>query len=365
MSRLAGALRLDDVRRRVLVISDYGWATGGTEEFVRALLEALRRPFATELVTWGSSVTPIPTGVDVTRIDHGDVLRVWSAVARADVVLVVTSFNVRLLAKLTGDVLRHTRTPAITVVQTSAHSTPSAAAAPEQERWLKQLIALSRVVVGASVAVRDGVVELLGEERGHAPLVVIENGARLADRGSHRRDRDRVTFIGRPTDSKGYPSFLRVVDALAGSGLRFAANTVSIQPEREHAGVAYTRCLSDAQLVALFADTDLLLAPYWRADGLPLALLEALNCGVPIMGFDSPAVGPLLRAHAQHVVPCDSKRLIKDVRTWRAGRLDVPPPVAGSVASLAEQAGRYVRLVEGSLRERHAHRWHEHAGDRT
>lgn len=332
-------------RSRVLVVSDYGWPTGGTEMFVNELLRAIRRRRTVELLTWASSHAPVPRGIEVTSVDNGDTLRVWSAVARADVLAVVTSFNVRLLARAAQEVLRHTRTPTITIVQTSAHSSPAAAAASHQAHWLGGLISRSEVVVGASDAVIAGLRGLVADRPGSPPLVPIENGARLVDHVKRQRRRRNVLFIGRPTDSKGYPVFLRLASELEAEDLRFFANTVSVAPEITAPNVCYSRCLGDEALLELFAATDLVVAPYWRADGLPLALLEAINCGVPVLGFDSPAVGPLLRRHGQLVVPCDARALIRATLEWHAGRLRVQAPRPGQVVGLLQQAERYVELI--------------------
>jgi glycosyltransferase involved in cell wall biosynthesis len=200
------------------------------------------------------------------------------------------------------------------------------------------------VAVGASGAVVDALRPLLPES-GAPPLHLIENGARLVDRTSRDRTGRNVLYIGRPTDSKGYPAFLRLVRELGDHGLGFFANTVSIPPQSTVPEVTFSRCLADEGLLALFAAVDLVVAPYWRADGLPLALLEALNCGVPMVGFDSPAVGPLLRHFDQHVVPCDTGALISAVSAWSRGELHIEPPPGGCVPTLLGQAERHVDVV--------------------
>lgn len=333
--------------KRVLIISDYGWRTGGTEEFVRALADNVLERWPTEVLTWSTTKAPLPSGVEVTVVDNGDALQVWSAVARADAVVIVTSFNMRMLARTACDALLTMSTPALAVVQTSAHSSPASAAAPVQARWLARLVERSTKTVAASAAVHDGLARILGSDTLTSKVRVIENGARLEDRTVRSRRRENVLFIGRPTESKGYPSFLRLVDELSDTGnLSFHANTVSIAPEIEDRRVTYSRCLSDEDLVQLFADSDVIVAPYWRADGLPLALLEALNCGVSVIGFDSPAVAPLLRLHEQLVVPCSTAELVKAVDAWRDRSIDLAEPVAGSVPRLRTQTEKYVALLD-------------------
>lgn len=339
------------MRSSVLVISDYGWPTGGTEEFVRALLETVGDQRPVELLTWAGSEAPVPPGIPVIEVQNGDVLRVWQAVARADLVVVVTSFNVRMLARLAEDIGRATDTPLVTVVQTAAHSTPAAAASGPQAAWLRSLITRSRAAVGASPAVSDALGELTEGTSASTQLVTIENGARLVDAHARADTRRRVLFIGRPVESKGYGAFLRAVDELSDTGLEFSANTVSIEPELSDDRVSYTSCLSDDALVQLFRDTDLVVAPYRGADGLPLALLEALNCGVPVLGFDSPAVGALLRRYGQPVIDGHSDHLVAAIKAWASGGLAFAPPPTGQVPSLAGQAGQYRDLLEDLLRE--------------
>jgi glycosyltransferase involved in cell wall biosynthesis len=330
---------------RVLVVSDYGWTTGGTEEFVNALLASAARRHQVELLTWADSRAPKPPGIEVVGVENGDVLAVWSAVARADVVAVVTSFNLRLLAHTALGALARGSTPVVTILQTSAHSSPASLAASRQRGWLSELISISQVVVGVSDAVMDGLHELAREISDPPPLILIENGARLVDHAVRHRGHRRVLYIGRPTDSKGYPAFLRLVGELRSEGLEFLANTVSVAPPITDPDVRYSRCLNDDELLSLFAEVDLVVAPYWRADGLPLALLEAINCGVPVLGFDSPAVGPLLRRHGQAVVDCDPGALIRAVRVWSSGCLSIETPRPGRVQGLDEQAEGHVDLI--------------------
>jgi glycosyltransferase involved in cell wall biosynthesis len=134
------------------------------------------------------------------------------------------------------------------------------------------------------------------------------------------------------------------VGELAGSGLEFAANTVSLPPPTEIPGVDHSFRLSDTELVDFFGSADLVLAPYLRADGLPLAVLEALNCGVPVLGFGVPGLGDLLQRNGQVVIEPTYGALISAVREWQSGQLNIKEPQAGSVTSWDAQLGRYQAL---------------------
>ena len=331
---------------RLLVVSDYSWAAGGSEQFVFELLTRATRLFECRMLTWQTGPpTPSRLAAQVT-IQFGDVRAAWTAMDWADVMVVVTSFNVRMLARLALDHLGARESVAITVVQTSAHSDAEAAATDEQERWLSGLAARSHATVAVSGAVRAALINLLGDVEQVRRVEIVENAARLSTVSRRARERKRISFIGRPHAQKGWPVFVRLVHELAGGTLQFAANTVSVAPYYVPDGVEHTMLLGDADLVAFFDATDLLIAPYLHADGLPLALLEAINCGVPIIGFDSPAVAPLLRHHGQAVVAPTYAALRDAVCEWQADRLVLQAPVPGQVNGWDEQIGRLIHLIE-------------------
>jgi glycosyltransferase involved in cell wall biosynthesis len=260
-------------------------------------------------------------------------------------ILVVTSFNLRLLARLVIDHLGTTKARVITVVQTSGHSAPRGGSAPQQDIWLADLLRQSKAVIPVSDSVRSALVNLVGDQSQLPPVEIVENGARLSI--SHPRPRGRrcVSFIGRPEPQKGWPLFVRLVDNLRDTEIRFAANTVSVGPELVPEGVDHSMLLDDEGLLAFFEATDLLVVPYLHGDGLPLAVAEAINCGVPVLGFDAPGVGSLLRRHGQLALPPDYDGLRDAVRAWSFGDLVLEPPVPGAVAGWDEQIGKILAIL--------------------
>lgn len=336
---------------RLLVVSDYAWRTGGVEQFVDAFLGYASRLADCRLLTWDDPVR-VPEGFDaVTSVVNGDVRGAWSCLHWADVVMVVTSFNVRLLARLAEEHLRTCHTPAVTVVQTSGHSYPGSSSTNIQEQWLRGLMEASYSTVAVSEAVRSTLERLFGPSRPTPPIVVIENAARLRATAARRGDRRvRVSFVGRPSEQKGFPLFIRLARELRGTKMDFAANTVSVEPAEHSEGVVYSHLLDDDEMLAFFSETDLLVAPYLHADGLPLALLEAINCGVTVLGFDSPAVAPLLRRHRQAVIPPTYAALRDTVMAWHRGDLTIAAPAPGQVASWDNQFVRYVDLLRAAER---------------
>lgn len=333
---------------RVLVVTDYDFTTGGIEQFVFELAGRLNGGFRCQVLSWTATVL-VPAGTDVRLVEHGDAQAVWSALDAADVVVVVTSFNVRILARLVLDYLGLRAKPLITVVQTSAHSAPGSAAAAAQRAWLDGLLTASQAVVAVSDDVAGAIRAAAGRRRDLPPVVVIENAARLRTAAPSPRGSDVVGFIGRPVPQKGFPLFERLADENAHRGLRFKANTVSIPPPRPVPGIEFSYNCTDGELLGFFASVDVLVAPYRHADGLPLALQEALNCGVPVIGFDSPGVGGLLRRHGQAVIEPTYEALEAAVLAWQRGTLRISPPEPGSATGWDTQVRRYAGLIRSVL----------------
>ena len=332
--------------RRLVIVSDYDWPTGGVEEFVHQLVIHAGGRYDCRVLSWSENIK-LPDGfAGLCVVEHGEVRDVWAELDEAELVVVAASFNVRMLARITADYLHARPVPTVTVVQTSGHSREASSVAV-QECWLRELAVASQRVVAVSADVRTALSRL--RDFPEQKIAVIENGARLAEVRPRARGREVVSFIGRPLSQKGFHLFERLVGDLAGSGITFAANTVSMPSSSPIAGVALSHALTDAELIRFFAATDLLLAPYLQADGLPLAVLEALNCGVPVIGFDVPGLGALLRRHGQLVLEPRYEALLTAVRAWRDGGLHVAAPPAGHVRHWHEQADRYLALFDEVL----------------
>ena len=79
-------------------------------------------------------------------------------------------------------------------------------------------------------------------------------------------------------------------------------------------------------------------------NGLPLAVLETVNCGVPIIGFDTPSAGEILRKYSQKVIAPRYSELRRAVEGWHIGRLSLIPPIPGIVVSWPETFDRYISI---------------------
>jgi len=330
---------------RVLIVSDYAYSGGGVETFIREFIEFASSQAECQLLTWRPTAL-VPAWFDGRIVvDCGDVRDAWEAMDSAHVLFVHTSWNVRLLAGLALAYQRQSPKPTLTVVHTSAHSRPSSASVAAQESWLAELVARSTATVGVSAAVTERLRSLSLPLDGRPRLLTIENGARLEIESPRvRRSQRQVAFIGRAMPNKGFGLFVRLAQDLRSSPLTFVANTV-VPHDDDCDQISLSWLLPDRELLAFFEAADLLVAPYLCADGLPLAILDAVNCGVPILGFDSPGVGDLLRRHGLMVIPPTYEALLDAVEAWHAGRLAIPAAAPGSVRSLDECLDDYLRLL--------------------
>lgn len=338
-------MHVSPARPRLAVVSDYAWATGGVEEFVVQLVRGAANAYEVDLVTWAGARAP-DGGASSTCVEFGDPRDVVNVLESADAVVVVTSFNVRLLARLAYECLVARPRPCVVVVQTSGPSRAVASVAM-QAGWLTALAGRADAVVAVSDEVRLALAGTL-DDRLLDRVQVIENASRLSSARRQRSTRRTVGFIGRPAPQKGYQMFERLVREVDDRRLSFVANTVSLPAPRILPGVTYSYGLDDAGLVGWFDAVDVLVAPYLRGDGLPLAVLEALKCGVPVIGFDSPGLGSLLRRHGQTVLPARFEDLLGAVNGWAVGANATTDTNPGLVRSWPGQIDAYLDLVEAA-----------------
>ncbi|MGH2958655.1 MAG: glycosyltransferase [Solirubrobacterales bacterium] len=327
---------------RIAIFSDYAYPAGGTEQFVLELIERAQVDHEVKLISWSDDVIVPADFSAVTTPEFGDIRQVWEVADWAEAILVVTSFNVRLLARFATDYLTERPKPSIAVVQTSAHSRESEARAV-QEVWMRRLLGACRATVAVSTAVRDALTPIAPDPR---KLHVIENAARITSRRSARPQTwSNVSFVGRPEPQKGFHHFLQLASEPGLRDITFRANTVSMPPRETSENVEFSWQLSENEMVEFFGQADLLVAPYTHGDGLPLALLEALACDVPVVGFDSPAVTPLLVRHGQSVIPQEYSALKDFVHGWTARREVSETKPGPLVHSWDDQYAQYEALL--------------------
>jgi glycosyltransferase involved in cell wall biosynthesis len=137
------------------------------------------------------------------------------------------------------------------------------------------------------------------------------------DPGVERRA-DEILFVGRLVEKKGVAHLIRALPrvlaqrpsvrlAIAG----FGPCEAQLRGESQAAGVAahvdFLGALPQSRLPELYQRAGVFVAPFVRAgsgdqEGLPVALMEAIACGCPILAGDVAGLHDLLGEHAHAVV---------------------------------------------------------------
>lgn len=160
----------------------------------------------------------------------------------------------------------------------------------------------------ALIVVGEAGAEAAHEHWSHLPPVhVVRNGVQVAE--SRRRESPgggptRLLFLGRLSAQKNPLFARRVLDALRARGveaeLRFVGDG-ELTPQLVGEGIELTGFVSDVTPHLL--DAHLLLAPA-EFEGLPLAPIEALATGLPVLASDIPPHRELAAlSPALHVLP--------------------------------------------------------------
>lgn len=130
---------------------------------------------------------------------------------------------------------------------------------------------------------------------------VIVNGVDREFRPSSRvlpENGKRVVFLARLSVGKGLMHLLAAAKTLVDEGRQVQVVVVGDGHEREKAAayikenslqdhVKLAGVVTGRTKVSLLADGDVFCAPYSAMEGLPLAVLEALACGCPVVGYRS------------------------------------------------------------------------------
>ncbi len=342
------------IRAKVLVVSDYAYPSGGVEVFIDEIILATNSLIEYRLLTWFPSVgTKARTELVPTyRINCGDISGAWKELDWADVVFFQTSWNVRLLGVLLRDYCSISNKPLVTVIHTTSNSNIALCANQYQNLLLSEIINVSNVVVGVS---KDVVNSLRLLTTSKTPdYRIIENATRFHSVNIKPKKRETIAFIGRPTNAKGIDIFLDIVKSLSDTDLKFKLNTVSLPPPVEASKfsniIETNYLLSDEELIKFYESIDLLVIPYRHSDGLPLTILEALSCGVPIIGLESLGVTDVLNRHKQMVIKSNDVNEISNIiRAWVNGTILIEPPKQIDIPTWKQQAKKYIGIFEEIL----------------
>lgn len=192
-----------------------------------------------------------------------------------------------------------------------------------QSRWMQALkrFVLRRAAAATVVssAMRDAVARLGGDAQ---KVSVLSMGVDVSERfipdSSQRRSRDEILFVGRLVDKKGLNHLLRALPeilkrrpathvTIAGFGpeeprLRELANALGVR-----AAVNFLGALPQSDLPGLYRRAAVFVAPFVQTgvgdqEGLPVALMEAIACGCPVLAGNVAGLHDMLGEHAAEVL---------------------------------------------------------------
>lgn len=183
----------------------------------------------------------------------------------------------------------------------------------------------------------------------------VDVSGRFVVDGSVPRSKDEIIFVGRLVEKKGLRFLLQALPeivrqrpstflTIAGFGpdesmLRGMADKLGIADS-----VRFIGALPQAALPAVYQRAALFVAPFIRADsgdqeGLPVALMEALACGCPVVAGDVAGLYDLLGNNARNTLcdPRDKAELVRRILTI----LEAP-----------QKSREQAAIMSGSVKER-------------
>lgn len=151
---------------------------------------------------------------------------------------------------------------------------------------MRLLLPVYRKYTDAFVGISNGMIEYLKSNGVSSKLHLIENGVEKIEASSHQK---AIGFIGRLAEEKGILKFIESnLDLLrkhkmviAGDGPDF--NKIKKVVEKNNLQVKMLGRVSDKS--EFYEKTSVLALPS-RTEVLPLVILEAYSCGLPVVAFD-------------------------------------------------------------------------------
>jgi len=316
------------MKTKILIVTDYSYPAGGIEVFLDEIIQNSNSfKFEYKILTWqpSSGTAPRATTVDTIRIECGQMEAAMDCLDWSDLVFYQASWNIRAFSIILLELIQLKNKPLVSVFHTSESSS-------EVCKHTKEMTFIVSKIVNKSdslIAVSDTVALSLKKEfpSDCDKLIVIPNAPRFADVKS-RKGKSNIGFIGRPFFAKGYDIMQEVMMNLEAFDFNFLINTVSLPApngtEFDKNGVEYSFLLSDEELKKWYQQIDLLVVPYRKADGLSLAVLEAISCGVDVISTPSKSLKDLIgETHNNLIQSFCAREISQSILAWRAGDLDL------------------------------------------
>jgi glycosyltransferase involved in cell wall biosynthesis len=195
---------------------------------------------------------------------------------------------------------------------------PWAGDVSRREKWAQRWVGRgiqAHVAVGARAA--RLVESVVGYPRGS--VLAVPNGVPIHDQGSVPRPADGLVIgsLGRITAQKRYEDLIGVLPGLPDTTLVLVGDgpeRASLEAQAAALGVAdrvhVTGWTTDARRWLGAMDVFVMSSRY---EGLPLALLEAMHAGLPVVAYDVGSVADAVQdGETGYVVPVDDKRVLAD-----------------------------------------------------
>ncbi|MBD7987964.1 glycosyltransferase [Luteimonas sp. Sa2BVA3] len=147
-------------------------------------------------------------------------------------------------------------------------------------------------------------------EKVHVLPMGVDVEGRFTPDPAIERSRNGILFVGRLVEKKGVRHLLsampRLLDAIPDAYLTIAGFGPDEEALREQVRqlglesvVRFTGALPQSELPDHYRSAAVFVAPFVRAgsgdqEGLPVALMEAVSCGCPVVAGDIPGIGDLL-----------------------------------------------------------------------
>jgi len=197
------------------------------------------------------------------------------------------------------------------------------------------LVRLKRRIAAASAAMSVVSAAMLEEARAQGicspNMAVLPMGVDLVSRfhpdPSVRRSNDRLLFVGRLVAKKGLGHLLKAMPLVAESRPAVHLDIAGFGPEEgalraqaQDLGIAdrvsFLGPVAQADLPGLYRRATLFVAPFVRdvsgdQEGLPVALMEAIGCGCPVIAGQVAGIEELMGESSHEVIvnPQDAKHL--------------------------------------------------------